>query len=358
MEKAQGQSSTFWRVLLKLIFFLLCVGVISAIAGFMLLKINEKELQKVKVADQAFVVTAGSSLNQVIQQLEQNELIDCAQCLQVHTRVFGVPGSVKAGTYQLTGELSSLQILNLLIVGKIAEFSVTLVEGKTLDEWLEVLWSHPQVKKTIQGKTREERYAFIAKTLELEHQHPEGLFLPETYAFSADTADLSILKRALELQRGYLQEQWDLRQQPSPIKTAYEALILASIVEKETGTASERPVISGVFINRLRRKMRLETDPTVIYGIKDYDGNITRAHLREKTAYNTYQIHGLPPTPIAASSRAAIAAALQPQETTAIFFVAKGDGSHVFSETLQQHNTAVKAYQMRRRADYRSSPSQ
>lgn len=328
----------------------------------MLFKINERALKQEKFIQQEFVVPPGASLNQVIQSLEKSQLIECGTCLsihtRVHTRIFGTVGSIKAGTYQLDGSLSSFDILNILVAGAIAEYTVTLVEGKTLDEWFQVLWAHPHIIKTIVGDERNERYSFVVKALELQQPYPEGLFLPETYAFSAGTTDVALLKRAYQLQASYLQAQWASRQDGLPLDTAYEALILASIIEKETGAAIERPLIAGVFTNRLRRKMRLETDPTVIYGIKDYTGNITRAHLKEKTAYNTYQIHGLPPTPIAASSRAAIAAALNPQETKALFFVAKGDGTHVFSETLQQHNAAVRAYQLRRRADYRSAPAQ
>lgn len=336
----------------------LCFGVVllGIISGIILLQLNKHRLTEVQEVNQWFVVPQGASLNQIIKSLEQERVIDCALCLQMHLRVFGLGDSIKAGSYQFLGSLSALDIIDQMVEGEIAEFQITLVEGNTLDTWLQTLWAHPQIIKTIEGDDRTARYAAVAKALDIEKTNPEGLFLPETYAFVAQTKDIDILNHAYKLQKSFLKNAWSGRAQPSPIKTPYDALILASIVEKETGVPAERAEIAGVFMNRLNRGMRLETDPTVIYGIANYEGKITRAHLREETAYNTYRIAGLPPTPIAGASRASINAVLHPASTKAIFFVAKGDGSHVFSQTLEQHNAAVREYQLKRRADYRSTP--
>mgnify|MGYP000117690741 FL=1 len=197
----------------------------------------------------------------------------------------------------------------------------------------------------------------IEKLLGLEAtSHLEGQFYPDTYNFHKGDSDLDILKRAHNRLKTILGEEWAARQKDLPLESAYEALILASIIEKETGVPEERPEIAGVFVRRLQKKMRLQTDPTVIYGLGDnYQGNITRKHLRQDTIYNTYRISGLPPTPIALVGRAAIHAALNPKPGKSLYFVAKGDGSHYFSATLEEHNKAVRKFQLKRRSDYRSS---
>lgn len=347
------------------IFSIIGLITLAFIGCLLMLQVNQQQLEQTRVLTKEFVVPKGGGRNSILQALEQEQLIECAKCLAIHTRLFALAkpltgaqaweGSIKAGTYSFNGEYSAIQVLEKLIDGKVVEFQVTLIEGKTVDDWLQTLWKHSRIVQTIKGQTREERYKSIQEALKIS-VYPEGLFLPDTYSFAAKTTDVDILRRAYGLQKSYLERAWSKRQEDLPLTTKYEALTLASIVEKETGDPAERPIIAGVFMNRLRQKMRLETDPTVIYGIKDYDGNITRAHLREHTAYNTYKIPGLPPTPIAAASRAAIDAVMSPQETPAIFFVARGDGTHVFSETLQQHTKAVREYQLKRRKDYRSSP--
>lgn len=355
-KKPKPQRSGFTRFLLKLMGVLIVLSILAGIGGFIMLKWSEDKLAQPMPVDTMFNVKQGSSLHSVITQLSTANLIECEPCLRWHVRIFGGK-NIKAGTYQFKGDMSSMDILNMLEKGEVAEFKITLVEGLTLDDWLKSLWAHPQIVKTIEGADRTARYAAVAQALELEEMHPEGLFLPETYTFAAETKDIEILRRAHQHFESVLAKLWETRQADLPLKTPYEAVILASIVEKETGQAYERPKIAGVFINRLNKDMRLETDPTVIYGIKEYAGNITRAHLREKTAYNTYTMKGLPPTPIASPSQAALEASLQPEATDAIFFVAKGDGSHVFSATLKAHNAAVREYQLKRRANYRSAPT-
>lgn len=235
---------------------------------------------------------------------------------------------------------------------------MSLVEGLTLKEWLVTLKaktelindvSLDQVEETINitSSVNEEKAPMLWLN---EASSAEGLFLADTYFFTANTAASSILKRAHKAMLDYVETQWQQRQEDLPLNSPYDALILASIIEKETAVSAERTKIAGVFVNRLRKNMRLQTDPTVIYGIGDtYDGNITRKHLRTPTPYNTYTIKGLPPTPIAMAGKDAIWAALNPMETDALYFVARGDGSHEFSSSLAAHNAAVRKYQLNRK---------
>ncbi len=197
----------------------------------------------------------------------------------------------------------------------------------------------------------------LMKELGKPDHHPEGWFAPDTYAYVRGDTDLELLDRALADQEQILEQAWEERAEGLPLDSPYEALILASIVEKETAVPDEREEIAGVFVNRLNQGMRLQTDPTVIYGIgDDYEGNIRRHHLQQDTPYNTYRRAGLPPTPIAMPGEASIRAALNPADTEALYFVARGDGTHVFSRTLEEHQQAVREYQLRRRKDYRSTP--
>jgi len=232
---------------------------------------------------------------------------------------------------------------------------VTLVEGLTFKNFLETLSKQEKIDIALTDKS----FAEIKNFLKLDIEHPEGWFYPDTYQYVSGISDADILLQAHKRMQRVLAEEWEKRAKDLPYKTAYEALIMASIIEKETGVAYERPEIAGVFVRRLQKGMRLQTDPTIIYGLGDsYKGNIRRKHLRQPTPYNTYVINGLPPTPIAMPARAAINAALNPAPGKTLFFVAKGDGSHQFSETLAQHNKAVQKYQIKNRVkEYRSAPS-
>ena len=231
---------------------------------------------------------------------------------------------------------------------------VTLVEGWTYAQALAALHSHPRLSAILAGLDTEQQLAAMA----IEVSHPEGWFFPDTYRFTAGMSDADILRRAHQRMRQVLAEEWEARSPDLPYEDAYQALIMASIVERETGQPSEREQIAGVFVRRLRSNMRLQTDPTIIYGLgSDFDGNIRRRHLRQATPYNTYVIRGLPPTPIALPGREAIRAALHPDDSQALYFVAKGDGSHQFSNTLEEHNKAVRHYQItQRNKNYRSAP--
>jgi len=327
----------------------------------LILQLNHTKLQEQQSIAAQFEVDKGQSTQAVIQKLADQKLINCGLCLRVSLRLQALLGAkvgyAQAGDYEFAGDFSSYEVFNTLVRGDTVKYRITLIAGLTLDKWLLKLWAHPQIKKTLNvSADRATLYPALKKAFNLQAANPEGLFLPETYEFDKNTSEIKILKRAHNLMNKTLEKAWDQRGTTIPLKTAYEALILASIIEKETGVPQERPLISGVFTNRLRKNMRLETDPTVIYGIAEYDGNITRNHLKTKTAYNTYQMTGLPPTPIAAPSRAAVFAAVKPKTTEALFFVAKGDGSHQFSTTYAEHKAAIKAYQLKLRENYRSSP--
>jgi UPF0755 protein len=245
------------------------------------------------------------------------------------------------------------QLLDLLISGKVVNYQITFPEGLSFKEWRSILAKQPKLTKKLPGLTVQE----LLQQLSLGNNHPEGWFFPDTYLYTAGDSDYDILLQAYTRMRKILAEEWKNKSEDLPFSTPYEALILASIVEKETGVGSERGEIAGVFVRRLKKGMRLQTDPTVIYGLGDkYQGNITRSHLKQPTPYNTYVINGLPPTPIAMPGQDAIHAALHPVKGKSLYFVAKGDGSHYFSATFKEHVQAVKRYQLKRRSNYRSSP--
>lgn len=261
----------------------------------------------------------------------------------------------KAGKYDIQPGMSLMEALALFDTGEVVFYPVTLLEGHTFREYLKAMQAKGNIEMTLLELTDKE----IASKLGLEQDSPEGMFFANTYRYHDGDTDLDILKQSNTLLQATLEELWANKAKKLPYKTPYEALIMASIIEKETGAAFERPLIARVFISRLEKGMRLQTDPTVIYGMGErYKGNITRADLRRPTPYNTYQINGLPPTPIANVGKEAIHAALNPGETKALYFVAKGDGTHVFSNTLVEHNAAVAEFQrFKRRKDYTSTPT-
>ena len=251
---------------------------------------------------------------------------------------------LKAGEFELKAGLTATEVLNTFVKGKTHQYLITFPEGWSFKQILMEIQHNPYLKKTL----KDVDFQTIMAKLASDYNHPEGLFFPDTYFFDKNTTDFSILQRAYKKMQVVLHAEWLNKEHNLPIENAYQALILASIIEKETGAAVERGQISGVFTRRLRKGMLLQTDPTVIYGMGDsYDGNIRYKDLRERTAYNTYVIKGLPPTPIAMPGKAAIYAALHPVKGETLYFVAKGKGrgTHVFSATLREHNNAVNKYQ-------------
>jgi UPF0755 protein len=291
-------------------------------------------------------IQSGSSISSFAKQLEQMQWIPTRFWLRNYGRLFPQKAHIKAGTYLIAQQTTLAQLLRQLVEGKEHQFSVTFIEGTRFKDALTILAAHPYIKQTMQNID----ISKIATSLGVKAKNPEGWLFPDTYAFTADTQDITLLKRAYNNMQAQLNKVWQNRADNLPYQTPYQALIMASIIEKETSYIAEQPVISSVFVNRLRKKMRLQTDPTVIYGLGDrYQGDITRAHLREKTPYNTYRINGLPPTPIAMAGLSALQATLNPATSDYFYFVSGGDGKHVFSRTLAEHNLAVKDYLKKQR---------
>lgn len=303
---------------------------------------------------QEFMVQPGASLRQVLLELEDRKLITSARrlehylrCCQSEPRIEG--SRIKAGQYRIAPGQSPLVILRQLEEGRVVLNSVTVVEGWNFAQMRRLVERHPGIVATFQGQDD----ALIMRALGAPSLHPEGRFAPDTYSFAPGTSDLTIYRLAFQARQRELAEAWASRQPDLPLSSPDEALALASIVEKETGLASERARIAGVFMNRLRKGMKLQSDPTVIYGIgARYDGNIRRSDLTRDTPYNTYTRTGLTPTPISLPGRDAIIATLNPEASDDLFFVAIGDGSggHYFSSTLTEHNRGVQRYLERLRA--------
>jgi UPF0755 protein len=293
---------------------------------------------------QEITIKPKSGLKSIADQLVVQHVIPHAWPFVVLGRVLHKEPYLQAGEYTLNKNVSPYQLLLSLNHGKTTQGSITFIEGKTFKQMREKLAKNEAVKTTIQDLSDTEVMHVVGNG----ERHAEGLFFPDTFYFDRNTADIVILKRAYENMQVKLATAWANRAADLPYKDSYEALIMASIVEKETGKAYERPMIAGVFLNRLRIGMRLQTDPTVIYGIGDkYDGNIRKKDLETDTIYNTYTRGGLPPTPIAMPSLASIEAALHPEQTKALYFVGKGDGTHEFSNSLVEHNRAVAKYQLK-----------
>lgn len=288
-------------------------------------------------------IPAGASLSRIAQRLEDAGVIEHALLFEWYGRATGQAGKVRAGEYQFPAHSTPREAMARLVSGEVVLHAFTIVEGWTFRQLRAALADDEAISPQLAGLPD----AAVMARLNKPDTPPEGWFLPETYRFPRGTTDLELLRMAHEAMEQALEDTWAARADDLPLESPYEALVLASIIEKETGLADERREIAGVFARRLRRGMRLQTDPTVIYGLgPDFDGNLRRADLRADTPYNTYTRHGLPPTPIAMPGRAALAAAVNPAEGKALFFVATGrpDGSHYFSATLEEHNRAVARY--------------
>lgn len=301
------------------------------------------------------IVSPGDTLSKISYQLADEQWLKHPKLFIAYARL-SQQTRLQVGEYRIDPNTTPKHLLEKFQAGNVVSYQITLVEGKTFQDYLNILSSQDKLVDDLPGKRFEE----IKQQLALDIEHPEGWFYPDTYRYVAGTTYSSILLQAHQRMQQVLAEEWKDREENLPYQYPYEALIMASIIEKETGVAHERKQIAGVFVRRLQKGMRLQTDPTIIYGLGDsYEGNIRRQHLRQPTPYNTYLISGLPPTPIAMPGREAIHAALHPDDGNALFFVAKGDGSHQFSETLEEHNKAVRHYQINHREQrYRSAPAQ
>lgn len=290
-----------------------------------------------------YVVKPGTSLRAFARELSNRGVLPESHTLVWLAHLTGHDRDLKSGEYRFRNGMSARELLEQVIAGRVIEYPVVLVEGWTFRQFLQVLEAAPKLTHTLSGLPP----AAVMERLGHGGEHPEGRFFPDTYYYSAGQTDVAILANAYDKMQKLLQQQWEARDGNLPFKDAYEALILASIVEKETGRADERRLIAGVFVNRLRRGMRLQSDPTVIYGMGDkFDGNIRLKDLRRATPYNTYTRAGLPPTPVAMPGRDSVEAVLHPADTRDLYFVARGDGGHVFSETIEEHNAAVVKYQL------------
>lgn len=298
-------------------------------------------------------IARGASFASVIDRMADDDVIPNRWLARAWLKLQPAGKSLRAGTVTVTPPQTTVSLLRLLVEGRLQSGSrITVIEGTTYRDLRRLLAGRSTIRAT---GIRDD--AALLAMLGAREASPEGLFAPDTYDIGPGDTDVAVLRRLYERQKRILAEEWAGRSPGLPYASPYEALIMASIVEKETGVAHERARIAGVFVRRLQSKMRLQTDPTVIYGLgPTFDGNLTRAHLIQVTPYNTYRVNGLPPTPIALPGRAAIHAALHPAQGTELYFVARGDGSHEFSSTLEEHNRAVRRYQLQRQADYRSAP--
>ncbi len=293
-----------------------------------------------------YTLKAGDSVSSLGRELARRGILSSSLYLRLYARLDDNARGLQAGEYLIPPGTNPRGLLSLLASGKVIQYPVTLVEGWNFRQVRKALEADERIENTLAGLDDKTVMARLGRL----DDHPEGLFLPDTYHFPKGLDDLRILRRAMQSMTEVLAAEWKQRADGLPLETPYQALILASIVEKETGLAVERPHIAGVFLRRLRKGMLLQTDPTVIYGMGNaFDGNIRRADLKRDTPYNTYTRAGLPPTPIAMPGRAAIHAVLHPAEGTSLYFVARGDGGHVFSTTLKQHNKAVRKYQLKRK---------
>ncbi|VVC83846.1 endolytic transglycosylase MltG [Sideroxydans sp. CL21] len=291
-----------------------------------------------------FSLKQGSSLKSAAHQIQQSGGLNNELLFVLLARSLRKANQIKPGNYQLEHEVTPLQLLNMISKGQFEHSSLTIIEGTTFKELRTTL----NAESTLRHDSATLSEAEILKRIGATESAAEGLFFPDTYNYSTGSSDLIVLKRAYQLMQRNLQDNWKKRDSDLPFSTPYEALTLASIVEKETGQPGDRPMIASVFINRLKKHMRLQTDPTVIYGMGDkFDGNLRKRDLTQDTPFNTYTRNGLTPTPIALPGLAALQATLHPAPSAALYFVARGDGSSQFSSTLIEHNNAVNQYQIK-----------
>ena len=332
------------------VFLLILLLILSGVGFWGYQKLTEFIHTPVNVAqDQLLTIERGTTGSKLAALLEQEKILEHADLLPWLLKLQPQLNKVKAGTYSLTGVKTLQDLLDMINSGKEAQFSVKFIEGKTFKEWRKNLENAPHLKQTLQGKTDKEIMALLdipaAAKAVYEWNNMDGWLYPDTYNYTPNSTDLELLKRSTTRLQKALDKAWSERDENLPLADPYQMLILASIVEKETGIASERPQVASVFINRLKANMKLQTDPTVIYGMgESYTGNIRKKDLETITPYNTYMIEGLPPTPIAMVSESALQAVAHPAKTDFYYFVADGSGGHKFTRNLNEHNKAVQEY--------------
>ena len=290
-----------------------------------------------------FEVAQGASFRAAAQRIEEQGILVGRHQFELLARALDRAADIKAGSYELTAPVTPMQLLDKLTRGDVTQADVKVIEGWTFRQMRAALDANPFLRHDTLGAPDAE----ILAKLGASQSHPEGLFFPDTYLFSKGASDLRVLRRAYGAMSRHLAQEWGARDPSVPYNSPYEALVMASIIEKETGRASERERIGGVLVNRLRMGMLLQVDPSVIYGLGDrFDGNLKKIHLLTDGPYNTYTRAGLPPTPIALTGHASLRAALRPAKTDSLYYVARGDGTSVFSRTLEEHNRAVRKYQL------------
>lgn len=332
------------------VFLLIILLILSGVGFWGYQKLTEFVHTPVNATqDQLLTIDRGTTGSKLAALLEQEKILEHADLLPWLLKLQPQLNKVKAGTYSLTGVKTLQDLLDMINSGKEAQFSVKFIEGKTFKEWRKNLENAPHLKQTLQGKSDKEIMALldipaVAKAV-YEWNNMDGWLYPDTYNYTPNSTDLELLKRSTTRLQKALDKAWNERDENLPLADPYQMLILASIVEKETGVAAERPQVASVFINRLKANMKLQTDPTVIYGMgENYTGNIRKKDLETITPYNTYMIEGLPPTPIAMVSESALQAVAHPAKTDFYYFVADGSGGHKFTRNLNEHNKAVQEY--------------
>jgi UPF0755 protein len=334
-----GQWRGPWAIFVAI--FLIWFGLAGAWSWNQMQKHLDRPLQLAGTSVH-YTVLPGASIGSISRDLALADILTGPGYLVIAARLSGQAGRIQAGEYALTRGLTPRRLLDRMVEGRVAQHRLTLIEGWSFDAVRSALAAHPKVKQTLVGLCRDEVMARVYGNA----RDPEGQFYPDTYRFPAGTSDVAILRMAEKRMAGKLARAWARRAPGLPYRRPYEALVMASIIEKETTAAAERPAIAGVFVRRLQRGMPLQTDPSVIYALgAGFDGDLRRSDLDIESPYNTYRHAGLPPTPIAMPSEASLHATLHPGGGEALYFVAKGDGHHHFSTTLEEHNKAVDIYQ-------------
>jgi UPF0755 protein len=328
--------------MLKLIKYLILLAILAAMGAAAWLYQFAHAPLRLSTDPLEFTIVPGSSLRGAARQIVRSGVDMPGWAFEAVARVMAQPTDIKAGTYELRAGATPLDLLGKLVRGEFALADVKLIEGWTFRQVRAALDAHPRIRHDTTGLSD----ADLLRRLELPIAHPEGWFFPDTYVFPRGASDVEILRQAYRAMEKRLNAAWAQREPRVPLASSYDALILASIVEKETGKGDDRPMVAAVLANRLRTGMKLQADPTVIYGLgASFDGNLRKRDLLADTPYNTYTREGLPPTPIAMPGLASIEATLRPAESDALYFVARGDGSSEFSRTLEEHNRAVTKYQ-------------